>query len=151
MDCSLPGSSVLGILQARILEWVAISFSRESSWPRNQIQVETGSLPTELWGKPHEVVCCALIKLPLNFADIWLHLWKYIGYRVFVQWIAWSMYNSCISKITSYPWDNLNSYYCFTWSCNFRIFVRVFPLCSVLKLSHTGETGKSERTQGKQI
>ena len=27
MDCSLPGSSVHGILQARILEWVAISFS----------------------------------------------------------------------------------------------------------------------------
>ena len=31
MDCSLPGSSVHGILQARILEWVAIPFSRDSS------------------------------------------------------------------------------------------------------------------------
>ena len=31
MDCSLPGSSVHGILQARILEWVAISYSRGSS------------------------------------------------------------------------------------------------------------------------
>ena len=31
MDCSLPDSSVHGILQARILEWVAISFSRRSS------------------------------------------------------------------------------------------------------------------------
>ena len=31
MDCSLPGSSVRGVLQARILEWVAISSSRESS------------------------------------------------------------------------------------------------------------------------
>ena len=31
MDCSLPGSSVHGIFQARILEWVAISFSRGSS------------------------------------------------------------------------------------------------------------------------
>ena len=31
MDCSLPGSSVHGILQARILEWVAISFSRGSN------------------------------------------------------------------------------------------------------------------------
>ena len=29
MDCSLPGSSVCGVLQARILEWIAISFSRE--------------------------------------------------------------------------------------------------------------------------
>ena len=36
MDCSLPGSSVHGILQARILEWVAIPFSRGSSRPRNQ-------------------------------------------------------------------------------------------------------------------
>ena len=35
MDCSLPGSSVHGILQARILEWVAIPFSRGSSWPRD--------------------------------------------------------------------------------------------------------------------
>ena len=31
MDCILPGSSVLGILQARILEWVAMPFSRGSS------------------------------------------------------------------------------------------------------------------------
>ena len=35
MDCSLSGSSIYGILQARILEWVAISFSRGSSRPRN--------------------------------------------------------------------------------------------------------------------
>ena len=39
MDCSLPGSSVHGFLQARILEWVAIPFSRESSQSRNQTQV----------------------------------------------------------------------------------------------------------------
>ena len=35
MDCSLPGSSVQGISQARILEWVAISSSRGSSQPRD--------------------------------------------------------------------------------------------------------------------
>ena len=35
MNCSLPGSSVHGILQARILEWVAISFSSRSSQPRD--------------------------------------------------------------------------------------------------------------------
>ena len=35
MDCSSPGSSVHGILQARILEWLAISFSRVSSQPRD--------------------------------------------------------------------------------------------------------------------
>ena len=37
-DCSLLGSFVNGILQARILEWVAISFSRGSSHPRNRTQ-----------------------------------------------------------------------------------------------------------------
>ena len=39
MDSSPPGSSVHGILQARILQWVAIPFSRGSSWPRNQTGV----------------------------------------------------------------------------------------------------------------
>jgi len=39
MDCSPPGSSVHGILQARILEWVAIPFSRGSSQPRDRTQV----------------------------------------------------------------------------------------------------------------
>ena len=39
MDCSPPGSSVHGIFQAKILEWVAISFSRGSSRPRDQTQV----------------------------------------------------------------------------------------------------------------
>ena len=39
VDCIPPGSSVHGILQARILEWVTIPSFRESSQPRNQIQV----------------------------------------------------------------------------------------------------------------
>ena len=39
MYCSPPGSSVHGILKARILEWIAISFSRGSSQPRDQTQV----------------------------------------------------------------------------------------------------------------
>ena len=39
IECSLPSSSVHGILQARILEWVAIPFSRGSSWLRDWTQV----------------------------------------------------------------------------------------------------------------
>ena len=39
MDYSLPSSSVYGILQARILEWVAIPFSRGSSQPKDQNRV----------------------------------------------------------------------------------------------------------------
>ena len=43
MACSLPGSSVHGILQARILEWVATPSSRASSWPRDQTRIFCGS------------------------------------------------------------------------------------------------------------
>ena len=55
MNCNLLGSSVHGILQARILEWVAISFSRGSSQPRDQTwspALQTDPLPTELEGSP---------------------------------------------------------------------------------------------------
>ena len=39
VDCSLPGPSVHGVLQARTLEWVAVPFSRGSSWPRDRTWV----------------------------------------------------------------------------------------------------------------
>ena len=45
MDCSLSGSSVHGIFQARVLEWVAISFSRGSSRPRDLTQGSNPVLP----------------------------------------------------------------------------------------------------------
>ena len=55
MDCSPPGSSLDEISQARILEWVAISFSKGSSWPRDQTQVSClagGFFTSEPPGKP---------------------------------------------------------------------------------------------------
>ena len=55
MDCSLPVFSVHGVFQARILKWVAISFSRGTSRPRDQAHASciTGrSLPSEPPGKP---------------------------------------------------------------------------------------------------
>ena len=42
-DCSPPGSSVHGILQARILEWVDIPFSKRSFWPRDWTRISCGS------------------------------------------------------------------------------------------------------------
>ena len=41
MDCNPPGSSVHGILQTRILEWVAMPFPRGSSWPRDWTRVSS--------------------------------------------------------------------------------------------------------------
>ena len=68
MDYSLPGSSVHGILQARILETVAISFSRRSSCPRDRTRVSCVSCigrcvtwkPLVLPGKPHSNVTSVL-------------------------------------------------------------------------------------------
>ena len=54
MDCSPPGSSVHGILQARILEWIAIPFSRGYCQPRNRTGVsslQVDSLLSESPGK----------------------------------------------------------------------------------------------------
>ena len=53
-DCNPPDTSVHGILQARILEWVAIPFCRGSSWPRDRTRppvLQADSLPSELPGK----------------------------------------------------------------------------------------------------
>ena len=59
VDCSSPGFSTHGILQTRLLEWVAISFSRGSSRPRDQTRVsfcllhwQVGSLPLAPPKKP---------------------------------------------------------------------------------------------------
>ena len=81
LDCSLSGFSVHGIFQAKILEWGAISCSRESSQPRDQTQVSwvsciagADSLPTEPWGEP---------KLPLierlpSTRHIYIYIIKYL-------------------------------------------------------------------------
>ena len=61
MDCSPPDSSAHGTVQARILEWVAISFSRGSSQPRDRTRIscmhllhwQVGSLPLSCWGSPN--------------------------------------------------------------------------------------------------
>ena len=78
-DYSLLGSSVLGIFQARILEWFAISFSRRSSRPRieaGSLGLQADSLPTELPG------CC----------------WK----RVFAMTSAFSWQNSISLCLASF-------------------------------------------------
>ena len=71
MGCSTPGSSVHGILQARILERVTIPFSRGSSWPRDwaQVSCSAGWFFTKSPGKPSQVVL--LVKNPpANAGDI---------------------------------------------------------------------------------
>ena len=66
MDCSLPGTSAHGIIQARRLEWIANSFSRVFSWPRDwtlishisSIGRQAGSLPLVPPRKPRSTDYC---------------------------------------------------------------------------------------------
>ena len=56
MDCSLPDSSVPGIFQTRVLEWIAISFARGSSQPRDGTALQAEALLSEPPGKPQNAV-----------------------------------------------------------------------------------------------
>ena len=71
MDYSLPGSLVHGILQERILEWVAISFSRGSSWPRNQTLVSciANRFFTD-WAMREAQVALVVKNLPANAGNL---------------------------------------------------------------------------------
>ena len=95
MDCSQPGSSVHGIFQARILEWVAISSSRGSSWPRAETSVSRGPcisrqllFTTEPTGMPTLV--------PMNPQNYLL------GYMLWGTW--WPPYLFSIKSRTKWNW-----------------------------------------------
>ena len=67
MDYSLPGSSVHGISQVIIMEWVAISFSKGSSQPRDRTQVSyTGRWILYHWAtrEAHTFLYCLIILIP---------------------------------------------------------------------------------------
>ena len=91
MDCSPPGFSVHGILQARILEWVAIPFSRGSFQPRDRTQVSciAGGLLT-VW---------ALSWKPIQFSLCPITL-KGVPFGHFIRWASMSFSSS---RSTSLP------------------------------------------------
>ena len=92
-DCSLPGSPIHRIFQARILEWVAISFSRGSSQPRDQTRVsclhllhwQAGSSPLEPSGKPRWVLITVVSEYQSLFFQLYLKS-IYIIQQVILVW-----------------------------------------------------------------
>ena len=78
MDCSLQGSSVHGIFQVRILEWVTIFFSRRSSQPRDQTQVSrvVGRLFTT--GATREVRLTEIVYYSLSYFSVY-------GQRIYIS------------------------------------------------------------------
>ena len=86
MDCSLPGSSSHGIFQARVLEWVAISFSRGSSDPGiepGSPELQADALQSEPPGKPR----CAKKKKSILIIG-WVELCCLQGCRVLVVGVS---------------------------------------------------------------
>ena len=81
MDCSLPGSSLHGILQARVLEWVAISFSRGSSWRRDLTRVSR--IPGRRFSLWATNLRCSVTFKWFSYKHIHTHI--YIIYVVVVQ------------------------------------------------------------------
>ena len=84
MDCSLPNSSVHEISQAGILEWVAISISRESSWPRDQTQVShIADRRFTLW------VHCYISQIWVGTLYLWNEWLSYIvTISIFLLWFS---------------------------------------------------------------
>ena len=96
MDCGLQGSSIHGILQARILEWVAISFSRGSSQPGSPA-LEADTLMSEPPGKPRSKPLFWLSALYLNLSSFLHFISRIIKYVFFcVQLLSPSIM----------PWDS---------------------------------------------
>ena len=71
IDCSPPGSSVHGILQARILEWVAISFSRGSSQAEWGPKIKAASMPGNLLATCWPCVRHFVVLQALTFVTSW--------------------------------------------------------------------------------
>ena len=101
VDCSLPGSSVLGILQARVLEWVAMPFFWGSSQPRDQIHVSCVSC-TDRW-----ILCFWTMGKATNFSQ-YQSISQYENQHVSYTTLLFTMFNNRDSVL--YPLLELNVY-----------------------------------------
>ena len=89
MDCSPPGSSVHGIFQARILEWVVISFSKGSSGPMDRTHVSyIGRQILHHW-TTWEALCLALSSVQLLS-----HIWLFVTPWTVTRQVSLSITNS---------------------------------------------------------
>ena len=97
MDYSPPGSSIRGIIQARTLEWVVISFSRELSQPRDQIHVSR----TGIWILFHWNISLAIVQQKTSWHICWSGLRLIHGcvHREPNRW--WELYDPGLKWILS--------------------------------------------------
>ena len=87
VGCSLPGSSVRGILQARMLELVTISFSRGTSWPRDRTLVSCiGGRRFNLWATREAQVWLKVYQFCVYFPRVisYIDLFYFFGLYIFL-------------------------------------------------------------------
>ena len=87
-DCSLPGSSFHGSFQARLLEWVAIAFSRRSSWPRDWAWV------SRIVGRRFTVWVWLHWKLANPFWKTEIFLWSWIHSYLMTAFLLLSIHRN---------------------------------------------------------
>ena len=125
VDCSLPDSSVHGILQARILEWAAIPFSKGYLWPRDQTQVShiagrffticvTREAPPILYmsTKSLDLTTTVTRLQPPNWL-LWLETWPshtqafYLLSMLARTFFLWCKSKQVTPRILTLPWEFL--------------------------------------------
>ena len=96
VDCSSPGSSVCGIIPANTLEWIAVSFFRGSSWPRDQTCIScTGRWSLYCWATWEFQEQKSLQTIPSFWSTQVFSIGRYCtGERLFgIAWKDWKNSN----------------------------------------------------------
>ena len=130
MDCSLSCCSIHGIFQARALEWVAISFSRGSSWPRDRNRVS------------HIVGRCYTIWATREvLTGIWIYIYIYIFFFFSIalgDWLKKTLLrfmsknllpvffsrSFMVSYLIYKSLSHFASFLCTVWGCGMWIFLK---------------------------
>ena len=139
MDCSPQGSSVHSILPARILKWVAITFSRGSSWPRNRTQVSQIAFFT-IWATREATYSSGFICFFLQRHQIlpyvfWCSVARYIHFKDCYAFLEnWPLNHYVMSLFIpdNFPCPKIQfvrNYYSFLW-----ISISVATVFSLLPL-----------------
>ena len=104
MDCSPPGFSIHGIFQARILEWVAVSFSRRSSWPRDRTWVS------------HIAGRCFPIQNVMRTS--WFHYYPFLHFffTVFIEFVTILLLSYVLACWPQSTWDLSSPTRGWTWT-----------------------------------
>ena len=107
VNCSLPGSTVHGIFQARILEWIAISFCGVSSWPRDQthgacVSCTAGEFLT-CWATG-EAISWPYVRVYFWTCDFSIDLCVYFSACIILFWSLWCCCCFSSVQLLSHVW-----------------------------------------------